>query len=443
MERGEARVIVDADGTAHPVGDTALLRMQARAGTFDALPSPEHWVVLRRVPGIPGEPPRTCLLAGEITRPGALCDVLSFVGQTTWRGELVVLEQQAARSVFLEDGFVLGGKSSLPAERLGQVLVRMGALTKAQTQQCADASSKGGIRFGEAAVRLGFVSREKLFAGVRRQIEETFFGTMLTSEGMFYLLEDYDPAELWAPQQLPVGALVREGVLRMHETRFFRTRVPSEEHVPTRIPGRAPPPPESDPLGVFGRMDGRRSVAEIGRLIGAGEFEVTRAVFQLVQSGHAFVKPPRLQAETVVSVYNRAIATILRELDAMDEGDAVREQLAAFAAQRDPYRHLFAGIMPADDGSLDPLRVVANLRRMSGVADPEEALGRWLYEYASYGLFLARPQLLRARQERGSEGAAPSDRPRLSQRVAQILEPIVPVDPSSAGRPTGRPTGRP
>jgi hypothetical protein len=71
---------------------------------------------------------------------------------------------------------------------------------------------------------------------------------------------------------------------------------------------------------------------------------------------------------------------------------------------------------------------------MSHVSEPEDALGRWLYEYASYALFLARPQLLRARQERAESGA-PSEQPRLSQRVAQILEPIVPVDPSSAGVP--------
>ncbi len=432
MERGEARVIVDADGTAHPVGDTALLRMQARAGPFDVLPSPEHWVLLRRASSRAGEAPRTCLLAGEITRPGALCDILSFVGQTTHRCELVVLEQQSARSVFMEDGYVVGGKSSVPAERLGQVLVRMGALTKEQAQHCADASAKGGIRIGEAAVRLGHISRERLFAGVRRQIEETFFGTMLTGEGMFYLLEGYDPAELWAPQQLPVGALVREGVLRMHETRFFRTRVPTEDHVPARVPGRAPP--EVDPLGVYGRIDGRRSVAEIGRLVGEGEFEITRAIFQLVQSGHVFVRPPHLAAEMVVSVYNRAIATILRELDAMDEGDAVREQLAAFADQRSPYRQLLAGIVPADDGSLDPAQVVANVGRMSHVAEPEDALGRWLYEYASYALFLARPQLLRARQERADSGV-PSDQPRLSQRVAEILEPIVPVDPAAVAPP--------
>lgn len=434
MERSEARIVVDADGTAHPVGDTALLRMQARAGVFDVMPSPEHLISLRRVPNRPGEAPRACLLSGEIRRAGALCDVLSFVGQTTYSGELVVLEESTARAIFVEDGFVVGGKSSVRAERLGQVLVRMGVLTLKQAQECADASARQGVRFGEAAVRLGHVSRERLFAGVRRQIEETFFGTMLTSEGMFYLLEGYDQAELWAPQQLPIGNLVREGVLRMHETRFFRTRVPSSDHVPARSPGRAPP--EAEGLAVYAWIDGRRSVAELGRLVGEGEFEVTRAIFQLVQTGHVFVKPPRLLAETVVAVYNRAIAMILRELDAMDEGDAVREQLAAWAAQREPYRALFTGFEPADDGALDARRIVANLPDLGMLPEPEDTLARMLYEYASYALFLARPQLSRGRAER-ADGTPPSSNdgnegPRLSQRVAAILEPIVPIDPAGA-----------
>ena len=88
---------------------------------------------------------------------------------------------------------------------------------------------------------------------------------------------------------------------------------------------------------------------------------------------------------------------------------------------------LLADVTPADDGTLDPTAVARNLDRFANLTDPEETLGRWLYEYASYALFLARPQLLRAKGD-----APPNDRPRLSQRVAEILDPIVPIDPSSA-----------
>jgi len=83
----------------------------------------------------------------------------------------------------------------------------------------------------------------------------------------------------------------------MDETRYFRDRIPSDQHVPARVVGREAPAVEF--LKVFGAIDGVRPVAEIGRVIGQGEFEVTQALFQLVQSGHVVVhsaaahRPPR------------------------------------------------------------------------------------------------------------------------------------------------------
>src|SRR5262249_2178403 len=158
---------------------------------------------------------------------------------------------------------------------------------------------------------------------------------------------------------------------------------------PARTPGWMAPDP--DPLQVFASVDGARSVEEIGRALGQGEFEVSRAIFQLIQSGHLTIKPPRLTARAVVDVYNRAIALILRELGAIDEGDAIREQLVAFASKGEVYSTLFVGAGPADDGTLDAERVGENVMRVGDVKDAEEKLAQWLYEYASYALFLARP----------------------------------------------------
>jgi hypothetical protein len=66
--------------------------------------------------------------------------------------------------------------------------------------------------------------------------------------------------------------------------------------------------------------------------------------------------------------------------------------------------------------------------------DAEEKLAQWLYEYASYALFLARPHLQRvqmAKEENGAAGTAPK---RLSQRVKLLLQPIArtprPGDPA-------------
>jgi hypothetical protein len=344
------------------------------------------------------------------------------VGHASWKGELLVLEPSSSRSLFFDQGHVVGAQSTVQNERLGEVLYRYGVLDQEQVQRCSDATAAGGVRFGEAAVKFGFVTRERLFSVAARQIEEIFYGVLLVNGGVFYFLESYDDTSLSIRQKLPITTLIREGVRRMHEARYFRARIPSSQHVPVRTPGWMAP--ESDPLQVFASIDGLRSVEDISRALGHGDFEVSRALFQLIQSGHVSIKPPRLTAKAVIEVYNQAIALILRELDAIDEGDSIREQLVAFASKGDVYSTLFVGAGPADDGTLDAARVGENVTRVSNAKDAEEKLAQWLYEYASYALFLARPHLERVRAAKEAYGETGDAPKRLSQRVSALLQPI-------------------
>ena len=413
---------VDESGAARPSGHVAALRMQARAGSFHVLPSPADWLVLRRA-GNEENAPRACLLSGEVRSGGALCDIASFVAQSGYKGELLVFDAAVRRSIFFDQGFVAGAESTASVDRLGEILLRYGILTKQQVDVCSEATATGLVRFGEAAVRSGFVTRETLFSLMSRQTEEIFYAVVMTGTGMFYFLESFDETALSSRQRLPVGALIREGVRRMHETHSFQARIPSKDHVPERVAAHVAP--ESDPLGVHAMIDGRRSVADLGPLLGQGEFEVSRALFQLIQSGHVRIKPPMLTPREMVAICNRAVALILRELDAIDEGDAVRTELAEFAVQRRVYPSLIAGAGPRDDGTFDEETVAKNVGKLGAASD--ETIAGWLHDYASYALFLARPHLRRAgTATAAAEGAAPA-RPRLSQRVAEILEPIAPV----------------
>ena len=408
--------------------------MQARQGRVRVAPAPPHMLVLTQVEQGNSGPLRRCPLSGEIGTPGALCDIVGFIGHSGWRGELIVMGEGATRSVYFNEGQIIGGHSTVESERVGQILFRYGVLSPEQIAASSDAAAAGSIRFGEAAVKLGFVTREKLFAMTSRQTEEIFYGMLLTSSGMFYFLDAYDENALSSRQKLTVASLIREGVRRMHETRYFRARIPSDQHIPQVESGRAPP--EADPLGLFGVIDGARSVAEIGRKLGRSEFEVLRGVFQLIQSGHVVMRPPRLSRQAIVGVYNQAIALLLRELDAMDEGDAAREQLAEFASQGEGYRTLLAGAGPQDDGTLYADQVAKNVDRLSPSEAAEETLAKMMHDYASYALFLARPHLHRAQEAREKADRQAGFKP-ITQRVAAMLEPIAPpVSPGSARLPT-------
>jgi hypothetical protein len=255
-------------------------------------------------------------------------------------------------------------------------------LTREQVDECGDATAKGEMRFGEVAVKRGFVTREKLFSLMARQSEEIFYGMLLVSDATFYFLEGYDDSQLSSRQRLTVTALLREGIRRMHEMQFFRARIPSEDYVP-------------------------------------------------IQANRIVIRPPRLPTPAIVDAFNNAIALILRELDAMDEGDAVRAQLATFAEQSPVFRDLCANAGPADDGTLDPATVAANTARAESTEETEDRLAAFLHEFASYALFLARPHLRRF--ERG--GARRKQR--ISTRVSAMLDPISkkkpPQTPGSGG----------
>jgi hypothetical protein len=428
MAEGRDDVVrIDAEGVAHPVGETARIRLQGRSGSFHVLPAPPHLVVMRQVAG-EGVDPRTCLLSGEIRAPGVLCDVASFLGVTPHRGELVVLDRGASRSVYVDAGYVVGARSTVASERLGEVLYAHGVLDQSQLEACQELATSKPLRIGEAAVQLGFVGRERLFQLMAVQIQEIFHATLLVDSGAFYFLESFEESALEARHRLSIGTLVREGVRRMHETRFFRARIPSPHHIPVALGKSAPPEPELQP--VYAAMDGTRSIADVGRALGMGEFDVTRAVFQLAQSGFAAIQPPRLKPRAAVEVYNAAIALLLRELDAIDQGDGIRAQLTKRVASTAHLARVLDGSGPSDDGTFDVDRVADNVTRASDPRGTEDGLGKWLHEHASYALFLARPHLSRA-QARTAEGTPPAP---VSQLVTGMLAPIAPPEEPPRGR---------
>ena len=424
-------VRVDATGTAHPVGKTASQRMRARQGAFRLMPAPQHLIVMRYV----GEDGRRdpedgpiFRLAGEITTPGAICDVFSLIGQAGWKGELVVQDGAATRSIFFERSHVIAASSTIGAERLGEVLYRYGALTKEQIALTASAVTTE-VRFGEAAVKLGFISRERLFQLMGKQTEEIVYAVLLVGDGMFYFLDAYDESRLNARQNLTVAGLLMEGVRRMDEMRYFRDRIPSEQHVPGRAATRDAP--DAALREVWAAVDGVRPIAEICRMVGLDEFEVTQALFQLVQSGHVIVHAPRPTGPAaVVALFNQAIALIFREVDAVDRGGEVREQLASFATGAGVYDALFRKAGPADDGTLIPDRIIENIAVLVGAEQAESTLAQWLYEYVSFAVFVAEPFLRPNEGGPGGpvslRGGAASQRSVLASKVAELVRPLAP-----------------
>ncbi len=382
---------IDASGTAHPIGTVASQRMRAREGAYRVMPAPGH-VVFMRFTGEDGrrdsEDGAVVRMAGEITAPATMCDVLAMLGQTGWRGELVVLDGESARSLFLDGGNVVGAQTTVDDERIGMVMYRFGALNAEQHELVMERVNEGS-RFGEAVVALALMSQEKVYSFIGKQIEEIVYATFAVGDGTFFFLDGFDGSRLPSHHAISANGLLMDGVTRLDEVKYFRQKVPTSDHVPVRLENSKPP--QDDLVATLQAIDGRLSVEELGRHTGQGEFETTRRLYSLVQSKHVAIHPPRISGGpvAVVSNANSALALLHRMADAAGKGTAVRESLDSFAVGAGVYDILFRGAGPDENGALDAERVSANASVVAGGADPEDFLKQTLHEYVSFAVFAA------------------------------------------------------
>lgn len=365
--------------------------MRARNGAYRVLPAPEH-VVFMRYTGEDGrrdeEDGAIVRLSGEITAPAAVCDVLAMLVHTRWRGELVVLDGDSRRSVFMENGNIVGAETTEEKERLGEVLFRFGVITREQHDDILAAlRAHPGTRYGETAVALELLSEQQVYAFMGRQIEEIVFGTLEVDDGTFFFLDGFDAARLRSHHTLSTNMLLMDGVTRLDEIRYFQSKIPSIDCVPepTGMGGNV----AEELAGILAAVDGKRSVAEIGRVTGTGEFETTKALYTLAQSKHINILPPRMEGgpRAMVAAANVALRTVHQHVDAAGKGTAFREALANFATGAGVYDMLFLGAGPNEKGVLDAERTAENARVACG--DDDGFLMDKLHGYVSFSVFAA------------------------------------------------------
>jgi hypothetical protein len=409
-------VRIDSHGQAHAIGNVASQRMRTHEGAYRVLPTPPHIVFMRYT----GEDGRrdaadgaVVRLAGEVTAPGALCDIVALLGQTGWRGELSVLDGANARSIFFDQGNIVGAVTNVEEERIGSILYRFGAIDQAQRDQVLEAQ-RAGKRFGELVLELGWLSREQLYQFMSRQIEEIVFSVLSVGDGMFFFLEGFDEARLVVRHTVSANALLMESVTRMDEVRFFRQKIPSAEHVPVRTESGSPP---AEFQFVYDEVDSKRTVEEIGRLTGLGAFETTKQLYALVQSHRVAIHPPRITGGplAIVAAANTALAEIFQRVAAVSRVDELESSLAAFAVGAGVYDILLRGAGPDREGQLAAPVVVENSVLVAAGADPVYVLRQMLHEYVSFALFSAGAVL-------GSESEAV-----LVRQVAPMLAVLRPV----------------
>ncbi|MBL8911694.1 MAG: DUF4388 domain-containing protein [Archangium sp.] len=231
--------------------------------------------------GLQESKPRV-VLAGDC---GAfhLADLIAFLGQSRWSGVLRVTAPSGERSLLLKDGDVRSAASDSSGDRIGEVMVRMGYVTRAALEKVLAEAPPS--RIGKALVERGLLKAHDLYKCLNEQISEIFHGIMLSKEGAFALIDqEIDEKALTHNLSLSMNGLLMDSIRKIDELAQFRKRIPHGRMfvLPRRSPEEKLEPEEES---VFAHVDGQRSVIEVGQLARFSEFDATRIVHRLMELG--------------------------------------------------------------------------------------------------------------------------------------------------------------
>jgi hypothetical protein len=202
------------DPAPDPAQETARRRVAALRGR--AAPEP----AAPAAPAAPPEPPRAPVRAPPPElRSGTLAELpmprlLALAARAELSGR-IDLEGEATRSLFFDTGRVVGATSSAPAERVEEVALRLGLVTRDQHRLVAASAAPLATR--RAAVLLlerGFLKPNELGPLVRRRTEEVVFGAFGDAGARFrWAAAEVPPDESTALERAALQLAV-EGVRR-------------------------------------------------------------------------------------------------------------------------------------------------------------------------------------------------------------------------------------
>jgi hypothetical protein len=330
-------------------------------------------------------------LTADVAVLGA-AGVLSTIHDAKRSGLLLFRQRQHEKRIYLDAGEVIFASSNQAVDRLGECLLRSGAITLDELR-AAESRFEPGDRFGRVLVECGVLTPRELWNGVRNQVEEIVRSLFAAPTGRLWFWEGEIRPDNVVRLSLDTPRLITEGQQRCAELRRFLT-VLDDPRVQLARTGLADSPSlaESERAICTAVRAGRpfaEVVAELGvdRESAARSVQLLRLVgavklMRLPDPAPVAPRDPALVARTEALL--KLITTMLAEVARADGSSDVRKRLARElhdVASRFPA--LLAGVEIAEDG--DALDASALVDRAAHLPDDGgETLVAALGELATY-----------------------------------------------------------
>lgn len=154
--------------------------------------------------------------AGNI-QDSPLPDVLEHLRQQKATGTLRVRSKDMVKCIFIKGGQIVFANSTGAHDRLGEILVKSGKLTRENLDHALSIYYKGaGLKkLGAILVENGLVNPKDLFSGLKVQVKNIIYSLFLWTEGEYYF-EDRLPPDM-IQLQIDFQELISEIIQRIKQ----------------------------------------------------------------------------------------------------------------------------------------------------------------------------------------------------------------------------------
>ena len=123
-------------------------------------------------------------MEGTLERAG-LTQALQGFRSGRQTGVLHLDQDGATKRVYFKKGDIVFASSDVGTERLGEILVRSGKLTRSELELACKVRESSHLRLGKTPVDMGYVSDSELDALVKRQVESILLSLILWETGSY------------------------------------------------------------------------------------------------------------------------------------------------------------------------------------------------------------------------------------------------------------------
>ena len=224
-------------------------------------------------------------------KEASLPDVIQLLFLGRRSGCLSLADRQRHGSIYFEDGWIIYASIVNRRDRLGDMLLASGAISREQLDQAlALQGAAPGRRIGELLVHLGLLSPEELRRAVRLQIEEAVYSLFNWITGTFSFEAGVRPPSEEPLDRISPESLLLEGARRVDEWSLIEAKIPSFDLIFAILPGQVEGHQASFTEAqrrLLPLLDGQRDVRQLIDSSGLSEFEAAQALYGLVTAGLA------------------------------------------------------------------------------------------------------------------------------------------------------------